>query len=287
MKKAVSVTSGGIDSITNGLMMLKRGFEVHYIHFNYRQKCELGEKLACIKIVEELKRRRGLPVILHMVDLPFFAEFGKGSALVDSEVKVPAGMESLLLSATNIGELWVPSRNVVFLAIASSLAERIGAEYITHGCNQSEIGYPDNTQEFLDRFTHMLEYGTIKIHPKCISPEYGMDKPHILKWGFDNGFGWVYKWTYSCDCKPYNVRFKYLLPLKREDILTCGVCGCSMNRRLAFLIAEKLWGIKDNQKYLNEHYFYETFLPEAIANSSEKFWYHKYLDLMKEVVSCG
>jgi len=278
MKKCVSVVSGGIDSVTNGLMMLERGYEVHYIHLNYRQKCELGEKLACRKIVK-LLQEKGCSVKLWEVDLPFFKEFGKGSALVDKSVEIPLGMRSLELSSTIIGELWVPARNVVFLAIASSLAEQIEAEYIALGCNQSETGYPDNTHEFLNRFSHMLECGTIKIHPKCISPEWELDKPHILKWGFDHGYGWVYKYTYSCDCEPIPIR----TPIRdRDDFVTCGRCGCSMNRRFAFYVCEKLWGIKDNQRYADEEYFWKVYLPDLKKRCTKDMWMHKYLYLVEE-----
>lgn len=267
--KAISVTSGGMDSITNGLMMLKKGYEVVYLHFDYDQKSRLGERLSCEKIVEELKKR-GFPV--SYVEVPLtFPYFVKEKSCLTSAIPVPLGINSIRKSATTIDELWVPARNVIFLAYATSIAEALEADVITLGANRSESSYPDNTKEFLDRFQKMAEFGTLRVHPKFESPEWGMDKVHILKWGFDNGFGWVYSYTWSCDLEPVFIGNK----LKRESVITEGECGCCCNRRMAFHIAKELYGIEDNQRYANEKYF-EKFL-EDVKKSKEKFWFSGYL----------
>lgn len=245
-----------MDSISNGLMMLQKGYEVYFLHTNLKQKAELGEKLACRKIVSELQKK-GYPARLIEVDLPFFSEF-KGSSLQDKQVEVPLGLNSILKSATSIDELWTPARNVVLLSVACAYAEYLGAEYVTLGCNRSEQNYPDNTKTFLDRFTRMAEYGTLKIHPKFISPQWNLDKVGIIKWDFENGFDWVLKWTWSCDLSPEKGE-------EREDLRPCGRCGCCCNRRLAFTIAERLYGYVDPQlrDYQDQNYFWDIFLPQV------------------------
>ena len=279
--KAVIVTSGGLDSVTNGLMMLKKGYECLFLHFDYKQKCEQGERLSCEVIVKELGNK-GFPVSLQVVELPVFKELGQGSSLVDDAVGVVEGIESIKMSSGEIGNLWVPARNVIFIAFAAAFAEKIGAEVITLGCNQSESSYKDNTKTFLDRYTHMLEYGTLREGIKVISPEWKFDKPHILKWGWDNGFGWVYEYTYSCDDKPVFVveREREELP-HRKQFVTCGMDGCCMNRRFAFYVAEKLWGMKDNQRYANEDYFRILFLKQLKETCEETWWQFKYLNLVE------
>jgi len=278
MKRAVIVASGGLDSITNGLIMLSKGYDCLFLHFNYMQKCEEGELLSCRKIVDELNKGE-LRCDLEVVDLPEFEIIGSGRSLVDKKVGIIEGMESIEMSSKGGGNIFVPSRNVVFLAFASAWAEYIGAKVITLGCNQSERTYKDNTKEFLDRFTSMLEYGTLEGGIKVISPEWELDKPDILKWGFDNGFGWVYKYTYSCDDSPV-VSFNVSDEKRRESILTCGRDGCCCNRRFAFYVAEKLWGIKDNQMYKDEGYFYDVFLEELKEKCKEDWWQYKYLKLI-------
>jgi 7-cyano-7-deazaguanine synthase len=262
--KAIAVTSGGMDSITNGLMALKKGYQVTYLHFNYRQKSELGEKRAVENVVSKLNEM-GYPLVSEIqIDLPFYSGF-KGSSLLDKEEPIPLGYDSV----SQIGTLWVPARNVVFLAIASAYAEQMDIDTILLGCNQSEIGYPDNTLEFLKRFEYMLEYGALK-KIKVTSFIWEYDKPHILKWGIDNGFAEIYRYTWSCDNAP------------SPEGLTCGECGCCCNRRLSFYILNKLYGpvYEDLQHYANEDYFFEVFLPKIKVEMKERFWFYKYKDLL-------
>lgn len=280
MKSALAVTSGGMDSISNGLMMLHKGYRVFFFHANLKHKAELGEKLACRKIVSELQKR-GYSAELIEVNLPFFSEFS-GASLQDRRTEIPLGLESIVKSATSIDELWTPARNVVLLAVACAYAEHLGAKYVTLGCNRSEQNYPDNTKTFLDRFTKMAEYGTIKIHPKFISPEWNYDKVGIIRWDFEHGFDWVLKWTWSCDVSPEKGK-------KREDVKPCGRCGCCNNRRIAFLISERLYGYYDPQwkDYRDREYFWKVFLPqvqEVLKKPiGKKLWFYKYRKEILEV----
>ena len=251
--KAVSVTSGGIDSITNALMLIDAGYETTLFHVNYGQKCEKAEELSVRKIGQILN----VPVMVVDARFPF-----QTSALTSKDISVPVGLEA----RDRMKDIWVPARNVVFLALASAYAEEIGAEKITLGCNQSEVGYPDNTKEFLDRFTSMLEYGCIKVKPKVYSPEWEIDKKQIIEWGYNHHYDEVYKWTWSCDNGSDSD--------KREDMKACGHCGCCCNRRMAYYLA----GISDPQEYEDMDYFWDVFLNEAKNRKDrDKFWWSKYI----------
>ena len=282
MKKAVCVTSGGMDSITNSLMMLKKGYEVYLMHFSIGQRSERGEKASCRFIASKLQEE-GYPIKLEIVKTPVF---GEDSCLTNENIPVPEGMDSLRKSATTIDEIWTPARNVVFLALAASYAEHIEAEYITLGTNASEWSYKDNTKEFLDRFSHMLEYGCNKFIPKVISPENEMDKPEILKWGHDNGFGWIYNYTWSCDLAPIDIEDN---PVDFRTLMaTEGKCGCCCNRRLAHLIVKEKYGIEDGQKYGDPLYFKQRFIPEALqelkGKLADKLWYRNYEELIRNAI---
>ncbi|GAH54234.1 unnamed protein product, partial [marine sediment metagenome] len=56
------------------------------------------------------------------------------------------------------------------------------------------------------------------------------------------------------------------------------------NRRFAFLVAEKLWGIKDNGVYMNEEYFKETYLPDLLEKCTKDMWMWKYLNIVKQTL---
>jgi len=267
----IAVCSGGMDSTSMGLAMLKEGRPVIFCHINLAQKSETGEKEAVKKVVETLEKQ-GYDVGWFMVDVPWLGEIG-GSSLTEEGLEIPKGMDSLSESfdiASNLDNpgLWTPARNVVLLSVASALADRIHATKITLGANQSETAYRDNTMDFLKTFELMDRFGTL-VMPEVDAPLFELDKAQLLKWGIENGFYEVFKHTWSCD-------------EGKEHM--CGECGCCNNRRLAFFILNNVYGIpeKDNQIYVNPDYFEETFLPETIEKFISGMWYGKYLDTIED-----
>jgi len=288
VKRAICVTSGGGDSITNGLVLLKQGYEVHFLHIPHAQKAEGFEKQACENVVRGLKDK-GYNCNLHIVEQKWLGELG-GSSLTDYDKPAPDGFADLCYST--ISGLFTPARNVVLLAVAASLAERIGAEVITLGCNQSEskqdeqghilAGYPDNTKEFLGRFTAMLEYGCFNFKPKVVSPEWELDKVGIYKWGIDNGFGWVYDYTCSCDTPI----------LQNGTWIHCSRCGCDRNRQMVFFILQQMYPgddrCIDRGNYYDKDWFFTELLPIYVAlhkaGHSKPIWFDKYFDLIQKGV---
>jgi len=271
---AVCVTSGGMDSITMALKMLERKFSVLLCHVNLGQKSEEREELAVRTITTGLKDA-GYDVGYFMTDTKWLGELG-GSCLTDDSLKVPEGINSILESSnisSNLEKpgLWTPGRNVVLLSVAASLADRIKAHIITLGANQSETAYRDNTMDFLKSFELMLRFGTLAM-PVVFAPLYGYDKPELLQWGYDNDFGWVYRYTWSCDegkAKP------------------CGRCGCCNNRRLSYFILKNVMGhskISDPQTYVDEDYFSKVFLKNVVDSENDNFWFRKYIPGIKRVV---
>ncbi len=265
MEKAVCVVSGGGDSITNAFMMRNAGYEVILVHVNHGQKCEAGEKWACERISEMF----GLK--LHIVDCTWLGKLG-GSGLTDSDIPVPDGLEGVY--GSTIGKIFTPGRNAVLLSVAGAIAESERAPYITLGCNQSEVAYPDNTLSFLDSFTAMLGYATHHVHPKAISPEWTMNKVDIYMWAFEYGYGRALsQYAWSCDDRPRIV----------DGIPTpCGKCGCCRNRRLVFHIMKEK-GLKnvDQEQYVDEDWFQGVFLPTIELRGIPKSkWFSEYAELL-------
>jgi len=258
--KAIAVVSGGMDSITNALMLTQTGYQVTMLHFNYGQRCETAESDACRRIAHLLKVE---PLALQEVKLDFYKRLPSG-ALVNEDEHIPDGLADLYTDT--LKQLFVPARNVVFLSIAAAFAEAMGASIITLGGNQSELAYSDNSHEFFYRFSNMLQYGCYRSIPKVVSPIYDLDKVELVKWGYDHGFGQVYDHTYSCDA---------------GTIPPCGVCGCCRNRRVTFLVLDRLHGIKDGQSYQDERWFHEKFLPHYTNQRGKAIWFDKYLDVIR------
>jgi 7-cyano-7-deazaguanine synthase len=257
--KAIAVTSGGMDSTTMAYKLHHDGHPVRLLHVDLKQKCEQREHEAVQRVADELG------IGAYFVDCGWLGELG-GSSLTDETIPVPRGMDSMRESKGIVSwekeGLWTPARNVVLLATAAAHAERFGAEFITFGANQSETAYPDNTIEFADAFSEMLMFGCLK-PPKVIVPLYELDKVQLLKWGYDNGYGHLYAYTWSCDNG-----FKH----------PCGVCGCCCNRRLAYWLLNKIEHkvYEDKRKYMDDSYFEKRFLPDMLKDKGKGFWWEKY-----------
>ena len=239
----VAVSSGGMDSTTTVLWQLQQGYRVILLHFNYGQLAELAEE-------ERIERIAHLLNLEHIIwDIRDLGKLGK-SPLTDPTLKLPEGFASVM----GLG-CWVPSRNVVFLSIASAIAESMGGGVITLGGESSESFYKDNTAEFADLFTRMLELGSLK--PVRVEfPLANWTKIDEIQWGYKNGYEEVYSLTWSCDRSLKN---------ERGEFAPCGRCGCCNSRRFAYYRL----GFRDPQVYLDDGYFFDIFLPEYERRKGE------------------
>lgn len=215
MKKAVALSSGGLDSTTAIALAMKQGFDVYALSFDYgqRHRCEL-----------EAARRvaRALGVRDHVVALIDLRVFG-GSALT-ADIEVPKGRDFDRMSA-EIPITYVPARNTIFLSFALGWCEVLGAQDIFIGVNAVDYsGYPDCRPEFLEAFERLAVLATksgvegasrFRIH----APLMTMTKADIIRAGIQAGVD--YSITHSCyDPSP--------------EGLACGVCDSCVLRRRGF-----------------------------------------------------
>jgi len=149
VEKAVIVLSGGLDSTTCMGLAKADGFLPYPITFDYGQRHKI--ELECARAVA-----KHYDVADHrVVQLGFLREIG-GSALTDDDVAVPQGGVG-----SDIPVTYVPGRNLLFLALASSYAEVIGARAIYIGVNALDYsGYPDCRPEFVDNVQAAITSGT-------------------------------------------------------------------------------------------------------------------------------
>jgi len=176
--KAISVLSGGLDSTVSTAYYSDK-YEIHAITFNYGQRSARMEIESSKAICEKLG-------IEHtVIELPWLKKLGK-SALT-SDISVPEFKVDELDNKEICYEaarcVWVPGRNVVFTAIATSFAEAENAEKIIAGWDLEEaVTFPDNSKEFLNAFNSVLKIGTLE----CVqieAPVIDMSKTEIVKLG--------------------------------------------------------------------------------------------------------
>ena len=128
---------------------------------------------------------------------------------------------------TDIPITYVPARNMVFLSVAASYAEAIGAQDIFIGVSQVDYsGYVDCRQEFIDSMEKTINLGTVmgaeKNQPiKIHAPFINMTKAEEINLGVELGVDFGLTWScYNGGEKP------------------CGTCDSCLLRAKAFAEAE-------------------------------------------------
>jgi len=122
------------------------------------------------------------------------------SALTSDDVEVPKNRDESRMSS-EIPATYVPSRNLIFLSIATAVAETMRATEIYIGANAIDYsGYPDCREEFLSAFEKTIGVGTksgVEGRPiDVVAPLIDKTKAEIIKLGLELGVD--YGKTWSC-----------------------------------------------------------------------------------------
>lgn len=224
--RAVILLSGGVDSTTTMAIARSDGYEIYALSIDYgqrhRQEIDNAGKAASFFNSK-----------MHKIVNVDLREIG-GSALT-SDIEVPKD-RSVYEMGHGIPVTYVPARNTIFLAIALSWAEVIGADSIFLGVNVLDYsGYPDCRPEYIKAFENMANLATRsgveeKNRITIKTPLINLTKAEIIKKGIDLGVD--YSITHSC----YD---------PAEDGIACGRCDSCLLRKKGFIEA----GIPDPIEY--------------------------------------
>lgn len=172
--------SGGLDSAVVLYWALSKGHKVETITFDYFLRSP-REIESCKKIA------RRAQVNATKINLDFLKE------IEDSRLET---RNPLLKKAPNA---YIPSRNLIFYAIASSFAEIVGAKYIVGGHNKDDVRYfPDSSINFFRLFNKTAASGKISkgLTGKVILPLSTLSKVEVVSLG--NRLGVPYELTWTC-----------------------------------------------------------------------------------------
>ncbi|MBF0224654.1 MAG: 7-cyano-7-deazaguanine synthase QueC [Desulfobacterales bacterium] len=229
IKKAIVLSSGGVDSSTTMAIAKHEGYEIYALTFLYGQRhfCEVE---ASKKVADFLGATKHFILNIELNRIG-------GSALTDIKINVPKG-RNIEDMAEGIPISYVPARNTIFLAYSLAWAEVLSISDIFIGVNAIDYsGYPDCRLEYIEAFEKMANLATktgiegiskIKIRTPLIQ----MTKEQIIRKGIELGFD--YSLTHSC----YD-------PL--DDGIACGQCDSCIIRKNGF----KKAGIIDPIKYVS------------------------------------
>jgi len=221
-KKAVVLSSGGLDSTTVIAIAQAEGYDCYTLSFDYGQR-HRSELIASNRVSD------AMGVLEHKIVALDLGSIG-GSALTDTSIDVPEE------ETTGIPVTYVPARNTVFLSIALGWAEVLDAEAIFIGVNAVDYsGYPDCRPAYLEAYAKMAALATKSgVEGKPIeikAPLLNLSKSDIIQKGLSLGVD--YSLTVSC----YQAT---------EDGAACGVCDSCRLRSEGFRAA----AVQDPTKYI-------------------------------------
>lgn len=217
MKKAVVLLSGGLDSTTTLYEALAQSREVIALSFNYQQRHDIElESARRIAEVAGIKEHVILPVDFSLI----------GSSALTADIPVPKGGEDL--GRENfIPSTYVPARNLIFLSLATALAESRGAGEVYIGVNALDYsGYPDCRDDFITSFEQTAALATKtgregnKIEVK--TPLIRLSKAEIVRRALDLEVPLEHTW--SC----------YDPQEKDGRLVPCGECDSCLLRAKGF-----------------------------------------------------
>jgi 7-cyano-7-deazaguanine synthase len=227
VKKAVVLSSGGLDSTTAMAIAKFEGFEIYSLSFSYGQR-------HVVELEAAQKVANALGVTEHLVINMDLNKIG-GSSLTD-DIDVPKKRDEQAMTR-EIPVTYVPARNTIFLSFALAWAEVLESSDIFIGVNAVDYsGYPDCRPEYIDAFEGMANLATkagvegiTKIRIR--TPLIHLTKVQIIQKGMELGVD--YALTHSCyDPSPQG--------------LACGECDSCFLRKKGFREA----GVKDPTIYI-------------------------------------
>ena len=189
-KKAVVLLSGGLDSAVTLYSAAKFGYDCHCLTFDYGQR----HKIEIAK-ARRIAGKAGTSFKLIKLGMPW-----KGSSLIDTARELPSGRRASEIKCGGVPSTYVPARNTIFLSLAASYAEAIGASAVFIGAHHDDSsGYPDCRKNYLEAFNKAIKLGTkrgIENRLRVRFPLIDKSKKDIIKLGVSLGV--PFKETWSC-----------------------------------------------------------------------------------------
>ncbi|MBN8597291.1 MAG: 7-cyano-7-deazaguanine synthase QueC [Planctomycetes bacterium] len=231
---AVVLLSGGLDSATALAAARRDGFQAITLAIDYGQRHRVELDAAALV-------SRQLGAIEHRLVTLDLRAIG-GSALT-ADIAVPKNRSEKAIG-DGVPITYVPARNLIFLSIATGLAEVVGARDVFVGVNAIDYsGYPDCRPEFIESFARTANLGT-RAGTDAIagkgggfsirSPLAALGKAEIIRLGMKLGVD--YSLTTSC----YDPRSD-----SSPIPIACGTCDSCQLRRRGFAEA----GVPDPTRY--------------------------------------
>lgn len=187
MSSAIVLLSGGLDSATAAAVAIADHQDVIALSLRYGQRHE--RELDSAKAIAS-----ALQITEHYIIDVNLSQWG-GSSLTS-----PATIPTDGVKPGEIPSTYVPGRNTVFIALALSLAEAKGAQFVYLGINAVDYsGYPDCRPEYLNAFQQLAnlssKVGIEGNAPQLIAPLIQDSKVQIVQKALNLGVPIALTWS--------------------------------------------------------------------------------------------
>ena len=146
IEKAIVIFSGGQDSTTCLGWALNRYETVEAITFNYGQK-------HSIELHQADQICKKYSVKLTVIDISFLDTIVESALTSNGDVNE--------LNDKGLPSSFVPNRNQLFITLAHSYAQKIGAKTLITGvCQTDYSGYPDCRAKFINELANVTNLGS-------------------------------------------------------------------------------------------------------------------------------
>ncbi len=219
MKKAIVLSSGGVDSTTCLSLAVNDYGKQNVVSVSIFYGQKHSKELDCARKVAAYYE-----VPHYEFDLSAILKYSDCSLLASSSKKIEHKSYAEQMEKDESGKVstYVPFRNGLMLSVCASLAQSIFEKDDTdiligaHGDDAAGNAYADCSVEFVDTISSAISIGTYG-RVKVLAPFYKSNKAAVVKKGL--GLKTPYELTWSC----YEGGEK-----------PCGKCGTCIDREKAF-----------------------------------------------------
>lgn len=197
-KKAIVLFSGGLDSTTCLFWAISKGYECEALTVSYGQRHD-REVISA----EFIAKKLGIKLHHITLNLPWL---GETCSLVDKNKELP-DVPLQEIPKSGIPSTYVPGRNLMFLSVAASLLDAVGADAIVAGPNAVDFsGYPDCTPAFFKAAADAINRGTkmgVTEGVEVLAPLMRLSKTEIVRLGVELNVPFDLTWScYAGGTKP-------------------------------------------------------------------------------------
>jgi len=188
-KKGVFLLSGGMDSSTLFAQLLKGGYTLYPVTFDYGQKHKAAENEAAFRIHQHYRNLYPSQV-KAMKEIQLDLANITVSTLVTKNLEIPKNMEEQAKTV-------VPHRNALMITLAASYGAGLGINnvFITPVLEDWQ-NYCDCRREFIDALERALRLSAGNSDICIFTPYIHRSKNEVIAWGIKNGVD--YSLTWSC-----------------------------------------------------------------------------------------